>query len=135
MRNFGIRTKKTIGSAMAVAALGFAVPVAAAGTAQADPSSSRVTLSGTVSCGRFENAVPERMTVTPRGQVTKAVNFVDEETTQPYLLAFTGIPATGLSTNVRITCVDIDDGTPFTYGRTITISRPAVGIVQSVNFA
>ncbi|QOV47218.1 hypothetical protein [Streptomyces chromofuscus] len=120
---FSSRTKRLIGSAVAVASLGVAVPLAATGTAQADPNSGRVKVSGTVSCERFEDASPDAVTITPKGKTAKADQLPGEDVAESFSLTFTQVPKKGLSANAKVTCVD-DDGDKHTFGKSFKITRP-----------
>ncbi|MGW0705215.1 hypothetical protein ACWD4G_04455 [Streptomyces sp. NPDC002643] len=115
----------TYGSLVAVASLVVAA-FAAATTAHANPDSSRVKVQGSASCERFEDAVVDSVTITPRGKPARTDQLSGEDEFEEYSLTFTKIPkgTKGLSANARVSCVDAD-GDTLTYGKSFKIKRPA----------
>ncbi|MGW0704935.1 hypothetical protein ACWD4G_02985 [Streptomyces sp. NPDC002643] len=125
MRSFKSKSRtKKYGSALAVASLAFGASATAAGTAQADPDSSRVKLKGTVSCERFEDSNVDSITVTTKGKAKKD-NLSGEDVSEAYSLTFTGVTKStnGQSANAKIVCIDSDEE-EHTYSKTFTIKRP-----------
>ncbi|WP_409471892.1 hypothetical protein [Streptomyces sp. HC307] len=123
MRDSSSKPKRLLGSAVAVASLAVAVPMAATDAAHANPDSGRVKVSGTASCERFENAAPSAVTITPRGKLAKVDQLAGEDAAEPFSLTFTQVPKTGLSANAKVTCVD-EDGDELPYGKSFRITRP-----------
>ncbi|MFD8417375.1 hypothetical protein ACFV2Q_37490 [Streptomyces sp. NPDC059650] len=75
-----------------MASLAAALPLATAGTANANPASGRVKLAGNASCERFEDASVTEVSITPRGRSAKAVQLSGEDVQEAYSLTFTNIP-------------------------------------------
>ncbi|MFJ9648593.1 hypothetical protein [Streptomyces sp. NPDC101206] len=125
MREFSSKAKR-FGSAVVVASLAAALPLATAGTANANPASGRVKLAGSASCARFEDASVTEVSITPRGRSAKAVQLSGEDVEEAYSLTFTNIPKgkAGVQANATVNCVDAD-GQPHTFNKSITITRPA----------
>ncbi|MGW5341756.1 hypothetical protein [Streptomyces sp. NPDC004050] len=135
MGEFSSKAKR-FGSAVVVASLAAALPLATAGTANANPASGRVKLAGNASCERFEDASVTEVSITPRGRSAKAVQLSGEDVQEAYSLTFTNIPkGKGMQANATVNCVDAD-GQPHTFNESITITRPAGSTeTQSVNLA
>ncbi|MEU1512567.1 hypothetical protein ABZ490_10460 [Streptomyces sp. NPDC005811] len=136
MRAFSRHTRtRLLGSVVTVTSLALVVPAAAVGTAHANPASSRVKVTGTASCDRFEDASPTTVTITPKGKTAKSDDLPGEDSTETYAITFTGIPKSkGLPANAKVTCTD-SDGDTFTYGKSFTITRPPAANteVQTLN--
>ncbi|MEU2389916.1 hypothetical protein [Streptomyces sp. NPDC007369] len=124
MRDFSSKAKK-FGSAVVVASLAAAVPVAVTGTAEANPASGRVKVVGDASCERFQDASVTEVTITPRGRAPKAVQLSGEDVQEAYSLTFTNIPQKGgLSASATVMCEDVD-GQSQSFNKNFTITRPA----------
>ncbi|MEV7613801.1 hypothetical protein [Streptomyces sp. NPDC089799] len=124
MRDFRSRTKR-LGTAVLMTSLALAVPAAVTGTANANPNSARVKVSGTASCERFEDATVTQVTITPEGKQAKAVQLSSDDPKESYSLAFTEVPSgKGLPSKAKVQCQD-SDGDPLTYTVKFNLTRPA----------
>ncbi|WP_189810921.1 MULTISPECIES: hypothetical protein [Streptomyces] len=99
--------------------------MAAAGTAEANPASSRVKVGGTASCERFEDTTVTQVSITPKGRSAKTADLSGEDVTETYSVTFTNIPkGKGLTANATVNCED-SDGQAHTYSKSFSITRPA----------
>ncbi|MFJ8489337.1 hypothetical protein ACIRBZ_13365 [Streptomyces sp. NPDC094038] len=130
MRNFSSNTRKKLGTVAAVASLALAAPLVATGTAHA--SGVRVVVSGTVSCARYGDSTPDKVTITPSKGIQGGDELPGEETAESYSVKLTGIPKSGTLATAQIACVD-DQQETHSYSKTFQVTKPAAGPV-TVNF-
>lgn len=125
MRDFSSRGKK-VASATAVATLVVAASATATSATQANPDKSRVIVSGTASCERFEDSSVTDVSITPTGKDAKTAELSGEDTKEKYKLTFTGVPKLPKSwqANATVNCVDSEDDT-HTFSKSFKIQRPA----------
>lgn len=125
--NDGGRARR-LGAVAAVVSLTAAVPVAASGTAHANPFSRLVVVTGTASCQRFQQphrASVTEVTIAPRFRAPKTDELSGERRVERYALAFTNVPRLprGLPATATVTCVD-RHGHVFEYSKRFVIQRP-----------
>ncbi|MCB5164899.1 hypothetical protein LG634_08660 [Streptomyces bambusae] len=118
--------RRRLAATLAAASLAAALPVAATGTAEADPKSSRVTVVGTASCEEeFVDTLVTEVSITPKGGTPRTAELSGEEPSEKYSIKFTGIPKVkGVTAKAVVTCVD-GDGESHQFDKNITIKRPA----------
>ncbi|MFI9249793.1 hypothetical protein [Streptomyces sp. NPDC053069] len=130
MRNISSNTRKTLGSVAVVASLALAAPVVVTGTAHA---AVKVTVSGTVSCAKFGDSVPDTITITPKKGNADSDELPGNDESEPYSVVLTGIPKNGTSATAKVTCVD-SDNEKHAYSKTFQVTKPANGPLAK-NFA
>ncbi|MEU6665180.1 hypothetical protein [Streptomyces sp. NPDC046727] len=123
MRNTSSNTRKTLGSVAVVASLALAAPLVATGTAHA---AVKVAVSGTVSCAKFGDSVPDTITITPRKGAADSDELPGNDEVEAYSVVLTGIPTNGTVATAKITCVD-SDNEKNSYAKTFTVKKPPAG--------
>ncbi|WP_369030145.1 hypothetical protein [Streptomyces adonidis] len=124
MQNFSSVKRKTLSSVAVLAALTLAASVAAVGTAQA---AVKVTVTGTVSCAKFDDSVPKTVTITPKKGVAGEDEPPGEEKVEQYTIKLTGIPNAGTTATFKVVCED-DEGDTNTYkNKNVPIKKPPNG--------
>ncbi|MFD3927421.1 hypothetical protein [Streptomyces sp. NPDC058614] len=131
MPNFSSTKRKALGPAAVVASLTLAASVATIGTADA---AVKVTITGTVSCAKFADSVPQVVTITPKKGTADSDELLGEDPVEKYTVNLSGIPKNGTTGTAKVVCID-DEGDVNTYKvKNVPIKKPATG-PQTVNLA
>jgi hypothetical protein len=131
MRNFSSTKRKTLGPAAVVASLTLAASVATIGTADA---AVKVTITGTVSCAKFADSVPQLVTITPKKGIADSDEPPGEEAVEKYTVVLSGIPKGGTVGTAKVVCVDDENDTNTYKIKNFPIKKPATG-AQTINLA
>ncbi|MFF3936674.1 hypothetical protein [Streptomyces phaeofaciens] len=123
MRNFGSK-RKTLGAVAAVASLTLAASAVTIGTAHA---AVKVTITGSVSCARFADSVPQTVKITPKKGVADSDETPGEDQVESYTIKLTGIPKNGTSATIKVVCVDDEDDTSTYKFKNVKIKKPTTG--------
>ncbi|MEU9433607.1 hypothetical protein [Streptomyces sp. NPDC048252] len=107
-----------------MASLTLAASVATISTAHA---AVKVTVTGTVSCAKFADSAPQKVTITPKKGSADSDETPGEDKVEKYSVNLTGIPKGGTTGTAKVVCVD-DEGDTNTYkAKNIQIKKPANG--------
>ncbi|MFI9828087.1 hypothetical protein ACIHIX_10395 [Streptomyces sp. NPDC051913] len=130
MRKFSSIKRNTLGSVAVAASLTLAASVAAVGTAHA---AVKVTITGTVSCAKFDASTPQLVTITPKTGTAGSDETPGEEQVEQYTIKLTGIPSGGTTVTAKVVCED-DEGDTNTYKvKNVPIKKPANGAPVTLN--
>lgn len=130
MRNFGSIKRNTLSSVAVASSLTLAASVAAIGTAHA---AVKVTITGTVSCAKFDESTPKTVTITPKKGTPGSDEPAGEEKVEKYTIKLTGIPSTGTTVTAKVVCEDGDGDTNTYKTKDFPIKKPASGGPVTIN--
>ncbi|WP_329336732.1 hypothetical protein OG866_20710 [Streptomyces sp. NBC_00663] len=130
MRNLSHIRRNALSSVAVAASLTLAASVAAIGTAHA---AVKVTITGTVSCAKFDDSTPKIVTITPKKGTVGSDETPSEEQVEQYTIKLTGIPNSGTTVTAKVVCED-DEGDTNTYKvKDVPIKKPANGGPVNLN--